>query len=371
MKRGWHGLHHKLLVPLPLRKGSSMKSNRTAIQPLNREKFMAETVHDRINRYLEDTIAAERNFEHALSTFGDAGDQEPVQRMLSSFSDKARTQHQRLTALLESRGGSPSEAKTLLAQLLAFTPLTAQIGQGAAEKNTQHLMVTFAAAAAEMAMYESLANAAEAAGETEVVELARTLQKEEREDYDQVWEMLSGSAAAALGEEIAKGKDARDRINTYLTDAIAAEKSFETQLNGFAKETEGSPAASLFAQHARETRTQYEELTSRLEGLGASPSSGKTLLAHIFNAAPKVAQIGHDDSERLTQDLMMAFAVENAEVAMYESLAVAARSIGDSTTEELAKTIQQQEKRTAEKVWAEIAPAARQAIEAVRFAKAS
>lgn len=47
-------------------------------------------------------------------------------------------------------------------------------------------MVTFAAAAAEMAMYESLASAAEAIGATDVVELARVLQKEEREDYDQV-----------------------------------------------------------------------------------------------------------------------------------------------------------------------------------------
>ncbi len=332
---------------------------------------MAETIHDRINRYLEDTIAAERNFEHALSTFGHAGDQEPVQRLLASFSDKARTQHQRLTALLESRGGSPSEAKTLLAQLLAFTPLSAQIGQGAAEKNTQHLMVTFAAAAAEMAMYESLANAADAAGETKVVDLARTLQKEEREDYDQVWELLSGSAAASFAEEVAKGKGPRERISVYLTDAIAAEKSFETQLNGFAKENEGSRAAILFADHAGETRRQYEQLTQRLERLGASPSSGKTLLAHLFNAAPKIAQMGHDADDRLTQDLMMAFAVENAEVAMYQSLAVAAKSVGDAETEQMARAIQQQERETGEKVWAEIAPAARQAIEAARLAKAS
>jgi hypothetical protein len=61
-----------------------------------------------------------------------------------------------------------------LAQLLAFTPLTAQIGQGAAEKNTQHLMTTFAAAAAEMVMYESLASAAEASGDREVVSIADT-----------------------------------------------------------------------------------------------------------------------------------------------------------------------------------------------------
>jgi len=316
---------------------------------------MAETRQERINRYLQDTIAAERNFEHALSTFGDAGEQEPVQQLLSSFSQKARTQHQRLTALLERRGGSPSEAKTVLAHFLAFTPLTAQVGQGAAE----------------MAMYESLAAASEAANAPEVLQLARTLQKEERDDYDQVWNFLSGSGVDAFGRELAKGKDPRERLTTYITDAIAAEKSFETQLNGFAKETEGTRASSLFAQHAVETRKQHEMLTARLEEFDASPSSVKTALAHIFNMAPKIAQIGHDDNERLTQDLMMAYAVENAEVAMYESLAVAARSINDTATEKLAQTIQQQEKQTAEKVWAEIAPAARQSIEALRIAKAS
>jgi ferritin-like metal-binding protein YciE len=332
---------------------------------------MAESTRERINRYIQDTISAERNFEHALSTFGESGEQEPVQQLLSSFSAKARTQHQRLTALLERRGGSPSEAKTILAQFLAFTPLTAQLGQGAAEKNTQHLMVTFAAAAAEMAMYESLASAGEAAGESEVVELARTLQREEREDYDQAWNLLRGSAAEAFAAELGKGNDGRERISTYITDAIAAEKSFESQLNGFAKETEGSQAAALFAQHAVETRNQHEMLTARLASFDASPSSTKAFLAHLFNMAPKIAQIGHDESERLTQDLMMAFAVENAEVAMYESLSVAAARIGDSVTEKLARTIQGQEKETAQKVWAEIAPAARKSIEAVRLAKAS
>jgi hypothetical protein len=90
---------------------------------------MAETIQERINRYLEDTIGAERNFEKALSTFGKAGDQNPVQRLLSSASAKAKTQHERLEALLKSRGGSPSEGKTILAEMLAFTPLSAQVGQ--------------------------------------------------------------------------------------------------------------------------------------------------------------------------------------------------------------------------------------------------
>lgn len=326
---------------------------------------MAETINDRINAYLSDTIAAERNFETALSTFGNAGVQPEVQQLLSSFSAKAKTQHERLTDLLKSRGGSPSAAKTALAEMLAFTPLSAQIGQGASEKNTQHLMVTFAAAAAEMAMYESLATAAEAAGEQQVLSLARTLQSEERDDYDQVWALLRQSAASAFQSEIAGGKSAQELISTYLTDAIAAEKSFETQLEGFSKEGDDPTIQALFAQHARETHVQYEQLTARLEALGASPSAFKSFLAHVFAFAPKVAQIGHDVNERLTQNLMMAYAVENAEVAMYESLATVARTIGDAQTEQLALSIQQQEKETAEKVWAQIAPLARRSIAAV------
>ena len=139
---------------------------------------MAETVQERINAYIQDTISAERNFEDALRSFGKAGVQPEVQTMLSSFSAKAATQHQRLTALLEARGGSPSSGKTAVAETLAFSPLSAQIGQGEAEKNTQHLMITFAAAAAEMAMYESLNAAATEAGDEQVVSLAKTLKLE-------------------------------------------------------------------------------------------------------------------------------------------------------------------------------------------------
>jgi ferritin-like metal-binding protein YciE len=326
---------------------------------------MAGTVKKKINQYLEDTIGAERNFEKALSTFGEAGEQTSVQQLLSSASAKAKTQHERLEALLKSRGGTPSEGKTLLAEMLAFTPLSAQIGQGAAEKNTQHLMVTFAAAAAEMAMYESLATAGAEGDAEDVVSLARTLQDEERDDYDQVWSILKQSATDSFQAELDKGKSSQEVLIRYLEDAIAAEKSFETQLIGFSKEVEDSTVSALFREHAEETKQQYTSLTQRLEELGGSTSTIKSFLAHIFNFAPKIAQIGHDKYERQTQDLMMAYAVENAEVAMYESLAQAAQLAGDTRTVELARQIQQQEKQTAEKVWAQIAPAARRALQVV------
>ena len=72
----------------------------------------------------------------------------------------------------------------------------------------------------------------------------------------------------------------------------------------------------------------------------------------MFGLAPKAAQIGYDESERTTQNLIMAFSVENSEVAMYEALALAAAAAGDSETEQLARTIQKQEQETAEKIWA-------------------
>jgi ferritin-like metal-binding protein YciE len=144
--------------------------------------------------YLEDAEAAERNFEDALAGFSKAGDQRDVQSLMSMMSNKARTQHERLRARLEALGGSRSAAKSFLAHILAFTPLTAQAGHDDAEKSTQHLMIVYAAAAAEMAMYETLQAAAKAAGDAETLQLAQQLQLEESEDHRLAWEKLPEAA---------------------------------------------------------------------------------------------------------------------------------------------------------------------------------
>ena len=149
-----------------------------------------------------------------------------------------------------------------------------------------------------------------------------------------------------------------DVIKRYLEDAIAAEKSFETQLQGFANEGDDAVAKAAFHQHALETKNQYEQLTARLEALGGSTSGVKSFLAHVFGLSPKTAQIGHEKEERTTQNLMIAFAVENSEIAMYESLATVAEAAGDTQTATLARQIQAEEKRTADKVWSLIPSAA-------------
>src|SRR3712207_6659854 len=117
---------------------------------------------------------------------------------------------------------------------------------------------------------------------------------------------------------------AGDVIRRYLQDAIAAEQNFENQLRVFAREIDQPLARQLFEQHAEETRRQHERLTARLEVLGGGPSTIKSFLANLFGTLPKAGQLGHDEAEKGTQDRMVAYAVENSEVAMYEALATAA-----------------------------------------------
>jgi ferritin-like metal-binding protein YciE len=160
----------------------------------------SEGARELVLRYLQDVEAAEENFEDALAAFSKMGDQQEVKELLSFMSRKARSQHERLRKRIETLGGTRSVTKSILAHMLAFTPTSAQIGQDASEKNTQHLMITCAAAAAEMAMYESLAAVAESAGDRETLALARELQREEEEDHRLASRQLSQSASAAYHE---------------------------------------------------------------------------------------------------------------------------------------------------------------------------
>lgn len=308
-----------------------------------------------IVRYLQDAEAAENNFEDALLAFSKTGDQTRVQDALANMSRKAGTQHQRLRARLHALGAKPSGPKSALAHALAFGPAIAQVGQSAGEKNTQHLMITIAAAAAETAMYQALATAAAAADDPETEQLARELQQEERQDYQTAAMLLRESALDSFQRS---QRSATDSIKAYLEDAIAAEDTFESQLSDFADQGSGEQVHALFRRHAGETRRQREHLTERLKDLGGTPSGTKSFIAHLVGLSPKLAQLGHDVMDRLTQDLMIAYAIENCEMAMYESLIAVSESAGDRTTAELARSIQNEERDAADKIWQRLSPTA-------------
>ncbi len=145
-------------------------------------------------------------------------------------------------------------------------------------------------------------------------------------------------------------------IKAHLQDAIAAEKSFEALLRGFASEGSSDQIHRLFLQHADETRAQYGRLARRLTELGGEASATKTFLAELAALSPKLAQLGHDTVDRVTQNLMLAYAVKSCEMAMYESLLAVAEAAGDQDTADLARSLQVEESGAAEKVWKLISP---------------
>jgi ferritin-like metal-binding protein YciE len=140
-------------------------------------------------------------------------------------------------------------------------------------------------------------------------------------------------------------------IKRYLQDAIASEKSFESQLREMAEEGDNPRVQELFVSHADETKTQYNRLVSRLHVLGGSPSTAKSILAHIFGSVPKAGQIGQKKEEKTTHNLIIAYAIEQSEVASYEALKVAAEAVGDLPTANLAEEIQREEQMAAQRIW--------------------
>lgn len=165
-----------------------------------------------------------------------------------------------------------------------------------------------------------------------------------------------------------------DVMKRYLEDAIAAEQHFEKQLRAMAEEGDHRTDAAiqqLFRQHADETQRQRQRLITRLEALGGSPSAVKSFVANLFNFAPKAAQIGREEDERTTQNLIVAYAIEQGECAMYEGLATAAAAAGDTATERLARELQQEERIAAEKIWAHIPSCAAEALRRVTSLQAA
>ena len=140
-------------------------------------------------------------------------------------------------------------------------------------------------------------------------------------------------------------------IRRYLEEAIAAEASFEGQLRAFSEEGDDDEVRAAFAQHADETRHHHQRLSARLEQLGGAPLLSRSALANILSVTPKLPLPPHRPEERTTQNLIVGFAVEMSECALYEALATIAKSAGDTATESLACEIQVEERRVADRIW--------------------
>jgi ferritin-like metal-binding protein YciE len=312
-----------------------------------------------VSRYLEDAIAAEKSFETQLRAFGGEAAFAEVQTVFLSHAEETKSQYDRLTARLHELGGAPSGVKSLLAHLFNAAPAAAQSGYSAEERVTQDLIMAYAVENAEIAMYESLAITASAFGDRDTEKLARDIQSQEKAAAGKVWKMIEPVAGEAFTRLSHAG---RNPLIPYLEDTEAAERNFEDALASFSKMGNRSEVQSLMVMMSAKAKTQHERLERRLRALGGSPSTAKSILAHVLAFTPVSAQLGHSDAEKSAQHLMITYAAASAEMAMYESLAAAAHVADDGETERLARELQTEEKEDHSLAWDHLGRAAHDAV---------
>ncbi|MBC8139703.1 MAG: DUF892 family protein [Fibrella sp.] len=155
---------------------------------------------------------------------------------------------------------------------------------------------------------------------------------------------------------------ARERINRYLDDAIALEALGVTSLKDMVEEATQPEDAALLQEHLTQTESQKRRLEVRLAELGGTSNKLKDIMNKIGAAATDLLSAGKDAEDKATRNLIQAYAVENTEVATYESLYAAANAVGDTKTAMLAKEIQAEEEAAAKKIFARISPLASVAI---------
>lgn len=153
----------------------------------------------------------------------------------------------------------------------------------------------------------------------------------------------------------------KDIITRHLAGAIAAEIAFEAHLNQLSTASVEATSQSLFQQHALQTNSQHKRLAARFEALGGTTDLEKIIQDHLSDHAPKPLHVQNEE-ERTTKSLVNAFTIESNEIAMYEVLANLAQAANDNETASLVRTIQAEEKATADKLLSMMPGAAQQAF---------
>jgi ferritin-like metal-binding protein YciE len=146
-------------------------------------------------------------------------------------------------------------------------------------------------------------------------------------------------------------EDSRERLVRYLQDAHAAEVGVKEMLESFLNDSEDTSIRSMLQEHIVTTESQADRLEQRLSAYDESPSGGKGFFNSLMAKMGELMHGAHDEYDKVTQNVIKAYATEHLEIGMYESLYHYATSVGDDETAMLARQIQQEEQRTAERLF--------------------
>lgn len=151
---------------------------------------MAESSADVIRRYIADAIAGAKSLEARLQEFSKEAAGEVVRAVFHQHALKAKEQGERLTARLNGLESNAPSAKGFLGHIFGLGPRRARQEHEKEESTTEKLTLVYAAENSSIAVYESLATMAEAAGDTETMQLARSIQSEQQAMAQEIWNLL-------------------------------------------------------------------------------------------------------------------------------------------------------------------------------------
>jgi ferritin-like metal-binding protein YciE len=310
-----------------------------------------ETIDEQLVKHLTDVHSIE---EQALQQMRVAPRLARDPELAQAFREhigETEEHERRVRARLEARGADPSKVKDIVARAGGVgMVLFARSQPDTPGKLTAH---AFSYEHMEIAAYDLLALVAERAGDSETVEMARSIREQEAAMGERLSSRFDRAVEASLRE--VGPDDLDEQLNKYLADAHAIEVQAVQLLSLGPKIAGEFGLAGVLSMHLDETRAQQEAVRERLRLRGGRPSRFKDIalrgggvnLGGFFGAQP-------DTPAKLAG---FAFAFEHLEIASYEQLKRVGQRAGDEETVALADRILPEERAAAEAVRGQFEPA--------------
>src|ERR671919_366191 len=312
---------------------------------------MPETIDEQLVKHLTDVHSIE---EQALQQMRVAPRLAHDRELAQAFREhigETEDHERRVRARLEARGADPSKVKDLVARAGGVgMVLFARTQPDTPGKLTAH---AFSYEHMELAAYDLLALVAERAGDSETVEMARSIREQEAAMAERLEARLDRAVEASLRD--VGPDDLGEQLNKYLADAHAIEVQ-AVQLLSMGPSIAGEfGLAGVLSLHLGETRAHQGGVRERLRQRGGRPSRFKDIAVRgggvnvggVFGAQP-------DTPAKLAG---FAVAFEHLENAPYEQVKRGARRAGDEQVAALAERIAGQERAAAEAIRSQFAPA--------------
>lgn len=158
-------------------------------------------------------------------------------------------------------------------------------------------------------------------------------------------------------------ENTREKTVRYLKDLHAATVGTADIFEGLSRD--GDLEASLRQQAAgwhSAAKTQAHSIEQRLHALGSDNSSAKDFVNSLIAKASDLTNIGHDDEDKLTQDLIKAYGGVAILTGSYESLRAYAQVAGEADLVGFARQGRQQHEQLGQQVLAAIGAKAPDAV---------